>query len=182
MLAQWSDGSYAPFTGGTVNPLPMIEQGVGGNNIRQNGTLKASAALEYKPVQWLTLEVKAAPQFTAVKTISSWTSWSTTPTHTVRFQRPPMRNTTPSTRRSPHRGTAITMRPRRRPVSSGATASNCSSAHLTKNMTITASGIPAGVRLSRLRGHQRRRRQRVQGQLRQPDPDGAGLVLRPHQL
>lgn len=43
MLAQWSDGSYAPFTGGTVNPLPMIEQGVGGNNIRQNGTLKASA-------------------------------------------------------------------------------------------------------------------------------------------
>lgn len=68
MLAQWSDGSYAPFTGGTVNPLPMIEQGVGGNNIRQNGTLKASAALEYKPVQWLTLEVKAAPQFTAVKT------------------------------------------------------------------------------------------------------------------
>lgn len=68
MLAQWSDGSYAPFTGGTVNPLPMIEQGVGGNNIRQNGVLKASAALEYKPVQWLTLEVKAAPQLTAVKT------------------------------------------------------------------------------------------------------------------
>ncbi len=68
MLAQWSDGSYAAFTGGTVNPLPMIEQGAGGNNIRQNGVLKASAALEFKPVDWLTVELKAAPQFTAVKT------------------------------------------------------------------------------------------------------------------
>lgn len=93
-----------------------------------------------------------------------------------------MRSTTPSTRRSRPPGTAITMRPRRRPASSGATASNCSSAHPTKSMTITAWRIPPGIRLSRLRGHQRRRRQRVQGQLRQPDPDGPGIVLRPHQL
>jgi TonB-linked SusC/RagA family outer membrane protein len=68
MLAQWSDGSYAPFTGGTVNPLPMIEQGIGGNNIRQRGNIQVSAALEYKPLDWLTFEVKAAPQITAVKT------------------------------------------------------------------------------------------------------------------
>ena len=51
MLAQWSDGSYAAFTGGTVNPLPMIEQGLGGNNIRQTGNLKVAAVLEYKPVE-----------------------------------------------------------------------------------------------------------------------------------
>ena len=68
MLAQWSDGSYAAFTGGTVNPLPMIEQGLGGNNIRQSGNLKASALLKYRPTEWLTVELKAAPQLTAVKT------------------------------------------------------------------------------------------------------------------
>lgn len=67
MLAQWSDGSYAPFTGGTTNPLPMIEQGVGGNNQVQNGVLKASASLEVNPVKWITIELKAAPQLTAVK-------------------------------------------------------------------------------------------------------------------
>lgn len=68
MLAQWSDGSYASFTGGTVNPLPMIELGIGGNNIRQSGVLKGSASLEYKPVKWLTIELKAAPQLTVAKT------------------------------------------------------------------------------------------------------------------
>lgn len=68
MLAQWSDGSYAAFTGGTVNPLPMIEQNLGGNNRRQTGNLKASAVLQYHPVEWLSVELKAAPQLTAVKT------------------------------------------------------------------------------------------------------------------
>ena len=68
MLAQWSDGSYAAFTGGTLNTLPMIEQGLGGNNIRQTGNIKASAVLEYKPAEWLSVELKAAPQLTAVKT------------------------------------------------------------------------------------------------------------------
>ncbi len=68
MLAQWSDGSYAAFTGGTINPLPMIEQGVGGNNIRQNGILKVSAVLDYKPTNWLSVELKAAPQISALKT------------------------------------------------------------------------------------------------------------------
>lgn len=68
MLAQWSDGSYAPFTGGTTNPLPMIETGVGGNNIRQNGVLKGAASLEIKPLKWLNVELKVAPQLTGVKT------------------------------------------------------------------------------------------------------------------
>jgi len=68
MLAQWSDGSYASFTGGTVNPLPMIELGVGGNNRRQNGVIKASAVVEYKPIKWIAIELKAAPQMTLVKT------------------------------------------------------------------------------------------------------------------
>ena len=67
MLAQWSDGSYAPFTGGTTNPLPMVEQNVGGNRHYQRLDLKSSIALEYKPAKWLTLEVKAAPQFRATK-------------------------------------------------------------------------------------------------------------------
>ncbi|MDR1720569.1 MAG: TonB-dependent receptor [Dysgonamonadaceae bacterium] len=65
MLAQWSDGSYASFTGGTINPLPMIEQNVGGNTRTQNGNLNASVVLEYNPANWLTLEVKAAPRFAA---------------------------------------------------------------------------------------------------------------------
>jgi TonB-linked SusC/RagA family outer membrane protein len=68
MLAQWSDSSYALFTGGTINVLPMIEQGLGGNNISQSGNLRASAVLDYKPLNWLTLEVKAAPRFGASKT------------------------------------------------------------------------------------------------------------------
>ena len=67
MLAQWSDGSYAPFTGGTTNPLPMVEQNLGGNRNYHKLNLKTSIVLEYKPVKWLTLEVKAAPQLTATK-------------------------------------------------------------------------------------------------------------------
>ncbi len=67
MLAQWSDGSYASFTGGTTNPLPMIEQGVGGNRTYQTLNLKASAVLEYKPLKWLTIEGKVTPQFLATK-------------------------------------------------------------------------------------------------------------------
>ena len=67
MLAQWSDGSYAPFTGGTTNPLPMIEQNLGGNRHYQRLNLKTSIVLEYKPVKWLTLEAKVAPQLTATK-------------------------------------------------------------------------------------------------------------------
>ncbi|MBE6188870.1 MAG: TonB-dependent receptor [Rikenellaceae bacterium] len=67
MLAQWSDGSYAPFTGGTTNPLPMIETGVGGNRHYQKLNLKTSIVLEYKPAKWLTLEAKVAPQFAATK-------------------------------------------------------------------------------------------------------------------
>ena len=67
MLAQWSDGSYASFTGGTTNPLPMIEQGVGGNRKYQSLNLKTAAVLEYKPLKWLTIEGKVAPQLQATK-------------------------------------------------------------------------------------------------------------------
>ncbi len=67
MLAQWSDGNYAAFTGGTLNVLPMIEQGWGGNNVRNDVNLKLSASLEYKPWDWLTIDLKAAPQVKAAK-------------------------------------------------------------------------------------------------------------------
>ncbi len=67
MLAQWSDGNYAAFTGGTLNVLPMIEQNLGGNNVRNDVNLKLSASLEYKPWEWLTIDLKAAPQVKAAK-------------------------------------------------------------------------------------------------------------------
>ena len=45
----------------------MIEQNLGGNRHYQRLNLKTSIVLEYKPAKWLTLEVKAAPQFAATK-------------------------------------------------------------------------------------------------------------------
>lgn len=63
MLAEWSDGSYAPFSGGTVNILPVIEQGAGGSVKKRNLKLNAAATLSYKPFKWLTLEGKIAPRF-----------------------------------------------------------------------------------------------------------------------
>ena len=63
MLAQWSDGSYAPFTGGSLNILPVIEQGLGGRRKQGNLKLTASVSLTYKPWSWLTLEGKVAPRF-----------------------------------------------------------------------------------------------------------------------
>ena len=63
MLAQWSDGSYAPFTGGSLNILPVIEQGLGGRRKQGNLKLTASVSLTYKPCSWLTLEGKVAPRF-----------------------------------------------------------------------------------------------------------------------
>ena len=68
MLAEWSDGSYAPFTGGTTNPLPMIEQNLGGSRITNRVALTGSASLAFKPFKWLTLEGKYAPRLTAVRT------------------------------------------------------------------------------------------------------------------
>ena len=70
MLAQWSDGSYAPFTGGTTNPLPMIEQNLGGSRITNRIALTGSASLTFKPFKWLTLEGKYAPRLTVVRTHS----------------------------------------------------------------------------------------------------------------
>lgn len=67
MLAEWSDGSYAAFTGGTTNPLPMIEKNLGGGTNRQSGDLKASAVINYKPLKWLNIELKAAPRFSISK-------------------------------------------------------------------------------------------------------------------
>ena len=63
MLAQWSDGNYAPFTGGSLNILPVIEKGEGGKKRQGNLNLIASAVLTYRPWDWLTLEGKVAPRF-----------------------------------------------------------------------------------------------------------------------
>lgn len=63
MLAQWSDGNYAAFTGGSLNILPVIENGEGGRKTQGNLKLNASASLTYKPWEWLTIEGKVAPRF-----------------------------------------------------------------------------------------------------------------------
>ncbi len=63
MLAQWSDGNYAAFTGGTLNILPMIEKGEGGNIRRNALNLTGAAALTWEPFKWLTLEGTVAPRF-----------------------------------------------------------------------------------------------------------------------
>ena len=62
MLAQWSSGDYAPFTGGSVNILPMIEQGEGGNSKYDGIRLNASVSLQWEPVKWLALEGKISPR------------------------------------------------------------------------------------------------------------------------
>lgn len=63
MLAQWSDGNYAAFTGGSLNILPVIENGEGGRKTQGNLKLNAAASLTFKPWEWLTLEGKVAPRF-----------------------------------------------------------------------------------------------------------------------
>lgn len=63
MLAQWSDGNYAAFTGGSLNILPVIENGEGGRKSQGNLKLNAAASLTFKPWEWLTLEGKVAPRF-----------------------------------------------------------------------------------------------------------------------
>lgn len=63
MLAQWSDGNYAAFTGGSLNILPVIENGEGGRKNQGNLKLNAAASLTFKPWEWLTLEGKVAPRF-----------------------------------------------------------------------------------------------------------------------
>ena len=70
MLAQWSDGSYAPFTGGTTNPLPMFEEGLGGNSRSQSVLLRGALTLAYKPFRWLTLETKVVPTLSLSKSHS----------------------------------------------------------------------------------------------------------------
>ena len=61
-LAQWSNGTYAPFTGGTVNSLPMMDLGVGGFARTDAYRLSGALALSYKPWEWLTLEGTVAPR------------------------------------------------------------------------------------------------------------------------
>ena len=61
-LAEWSNGTYAPFTGGTVNPLPMMDQGLGGQVTADAYRLSGAAALTWKPLEWLTLEGTVAPR------------------------------------------------------------------------------------------------------------------------
>ena len=68
MLAQWSDGSYAPFTGGTTNVLPMIEQGLGGTRRTDRVYFTGAVSLNYKPFKWLSLEGKFAPRLNVNRT------------------------------------------------------------------------------------------------------------------
>ncbi|MBP5382457.1 MAG: TonB-dependent receptor [Bacteroidales bacterium] len=63
-LAQWSNGTYAPFTGGTVNLLPMMDEGLGGQVTADTYRLSGAAALTWKPWKWLTLEGTIAPRLT----------------------------------------------------------------------------------------------------------------------
>ena len=67
-LAEWSNGTYAPFTGGTVNPLPMMDLGVGGQVTGETFRLAGALALSYKPWKWLTLEGTLAPRITQSET------------------------------------------------------------------------------------------------------------------
>ena len=62
MLARWSDGNYAPFTGGSVNILPYLE-GQGGNNKAHKINLTGALSLTYKPFDWWTIEGTVAPRF-----------------------------------------------------------------------------------------------------------------------
>lgn len=64
MLAKWSDGSYAPFTGGSLNILPMIENGEGGNQKSDVLRISASFGLTYEPAKWLTFDFTYAPRIT----------------------------------------------------------------------------------------------------------------------
>ena len=63
MLAQWSDGNYAPFTGGTINILPIVEKGLGGNILRDYLNLTGAASLTWEPFKWLTLDGTIAPRY-----------------------------------------------------------------------------------------------------------------------
>lgn len=62
MLARWSDGSYAPFTGGSLNVLPYLE-GMGGNTEQRRINLGLAAELVYKPFKWWTISGTAAPRY-----------------------------------------------------------------------------------------------------------------------
>ena len=64
MLAKWSDGSYAPFTGGSLNVLPMIENGEGGNQRSDALRMSALFGLTYEPTGWLTFDFTFAPRIT----------------------------------------------------------------------------------------------------------------------
>ncbi|MCD8294989.1 MAG: TonB-dependent receptor [Clostridia bacterium] len=63
LLGQWSDGNYAGMTGSTTNVLPMAEQNAGGNNITNSFRLNISGELNYKPLEWLEVDLKATPRF-----------------------------------------------------------------------------------------------------------------------
>lgn len=62
MLGQWSDGHYAAFTGGTINILPMIENGEGGTIQRHGYKFTGTMALTWEPFKWLTLEGSVSPR------------------------------------------------------------------------------------------------------------------------
>lgn len=62
MRAKWSDGHFAPFTGGSVNILPYLE-GEGGHTKYTRINLNLAATLTYKPFDWWTIEGTVAPRY-----------------------------------------------------------------------------------------------------------------------
>ena len=69
MLARWSDGNYAPFTGGSTNILPYLD-GDGGFTKVNSLNLTGSASLTYKPFDWWTIEGKFSPRLVLRRTIA----------------------------------------------------------------------------------------------------------------
>lgn len=63
-LAEYTNGTYAPFTGGSVNILPMTDRDEGGLVQRDVIRLSGALALTWKPWEWLSLEATAAPRIT----------------------------------------------------------------------------------------------------------------------
>lgn len=61
ILTQWSNGDYAPMTGGSVNILPVTD-GQGGEKKVGRLRFNGSASVNWAPFEWLTLEGKIAPR------------------------------------------------------------------------------------------------------------------------
>ena len=60
-LVQYSTGYHAALSGSSSNPLPFLD-GDGGLNQSRGLRLNVAAGLTYKPADWLTIDVTAAPR------------------------------------------------------------------------------------------------------------------------